>query len=249
MADLLLQLGLNEKEIKVYKTLLKHGKLTPAAIAKLTKINRTTVYSTAKLLVAKGMVAEDLGGKTLSFIATPPASLNKLLDQQKVELKAKEKLLSAVVEELSLLGTHTELLIPKIRFIEEQSLEKYLYKEAKKWDSSARTLDSTWWGFQDHSLVEKYEKWIHWLWKSVHKDSIVNMFSNHSNTERRLRYKYPKRQVKFLENQNFTATTWVVGNYLILVSCGQSPSYLIEIHDTTLSHNMRELFKNLWLKT
>lgn len=27
--------------------------------------------------------------------------------------------------------------------------------------------DSTWWGFQDHTFVEHYEKWIDWYWQEV----------------------------------------------------------------------------------
>ncbi len=44
----------------------------------------------------------------------------------------------------------------------------------------------------------------------------------------------------------FTATTWVCGDYLILVSTAQHPHYLVQINDKILAHNMREVFKGIW---
>ena len=61
--ELLTQLGFGEKEIKVYLTLLQHGKLSPASLAKIVGLNRSTVYSVAKELKEKGVIAEDLGGQ------------------------------------------------------------------------------------------------------------------------------------------------------------------------------------------
>ncbi len=49
-----------------------------------------------------------------------------------------------------------------------------------------------------------------------------------------------------MEETNFTANTWVCGDYLILISTHQRPFYLIEIHDAMLAYNIRELFKKLW---
>jgi hypothetical protein len=45
---------------------------------------------------------------------------------------------------------------------------------------------------------------------------------------------------------NFSATTWVTGEYVIMLYTQQHPHYLIEIHDARFSQNMRELFKQLW---
>jgi predicted transcriptional regulator len=46
-------LGLSEKEIAVYLEVLKHGRVGPTQVSKITKINRTTVYSVAKELMKK----------------------------------------------------------------------------------------------------------------------------------------------------------------------------------------------------
>ena len=87
--ELLTQLGFGEKEIAIYLALMQHSKLTPASIAKIVGINRTTVYSTAKELVLKGVIAEDLGNKTLYLIAKPPEDLEILAQKEEKQLQEK----------------------------------------------------------------------------------------------------------------------------------------------------------------
>src|SRR5581483_10778664 len=96
------EIGLNDKEIKIYMALLKSGRMTPAALAKLSKISRPTVYNIAKSLLSKGIIAEDLGGKTLYLIPLPPESLKEIIEKPKRELEEKEKVVKKLIGELSL---------------------------------------------------------------------------------------------------------------------------------------------------
>ena len=80
--DTLRQLGFNEKEIRVYLAVLQHGHMTPADIAKLTRINRTTVYSIAKELVKRSVLTEDLGGANRRLIARPPKEFEQLIKKE-----------------------------------------------------------------------------------------------------------------------------------------------------------------------
>jgi len=114
----LTKLGFNEKEIKVYLALLRHGKNKPSALAKLTKLNRATLYHTAKELVSKGVIAEDLSGKFLHFVVLDINSLDKMLEQEKRELKEKEPLVTQVIGELQNIASEKSYPVPKIRFIE-----------------------------------------------------------------------------------------------------------------------------------
>lgn len=45
---------------------------------------------------------------------------------------------------------------------------------------------------------------------------------------------------------NFTATTWICGDSQIMISTRQHPFYLVEIHDKTMAHNTKEIFRKLW---
>jgi sugar-specific transcriptional regulator TrmB len=244
------KLGLNDKEIKIYLTLLKQGGTKPSDLAKITQINRANLYHLAKGLISRGIIAEDLSSKTLSFVPLPPENLNKILEQEKRELKNKEELIKKAIAEISLITPGKAYPVPKIRFIEENNLEKYLLNNIVKWQKSILATDNTWWGFQDHSFVEHYENFIAETWKTKEWQSPnykAQVITNVSKIETKIKDKYPqKRDIRYLPDVNFTATVWVCGDYLITINTKEHPFYLFEIHDQLLADNMRVMFKKLW---
>lgn len=252
--DTLKKIGFTDKEIKVYLSLLKNGRTTPSNLAKLCHISRPTVYNVAKGLLMKGVIAEDLGGKTLYLTPLPTKSLQQIVDRPRRELRDKEELVKKAITELGFITAEKEYPIPKIRFVEENKLEDFLYENTAKWNKELLSVDGIWWGFQDHSLVEHYEKWIYWFWeqKEYQVDRIkTRLLSNVSRIEEKMGKKLPrtKRDIRFLPGMNFTSSVWVSGDYLIMISTQKHPFYLVEIHDATLAHNMREVFKKLWSST
>lgn len=245
------KLGLNEKEIRVYLTLLKSGKTKPSTLAKATKLNRATLYNVAKGLLSKGIIAEDISSSTLHFSPLPPSALHKILDQPKRELLEKEVLIKNALQELNLITAEKTYPVPKIRFIEEENLEKYLFDNTEKWQQAIIDSDGIWWGYQDQSFAENFEKWIDHTWKtkpSKHSHYKPQFFSNETTAERKISKKYPKdkREMKYISDTDFTANTWVCGNYLVMIVTHQHPFYLIEIHDQMIAHNNSEIFKKLW---
>ncbi len=245
--DLLKQLGFNDKETEVYLAVLKHGKITPGSLATVVNLKRTTVYSIAKELVKKGVVSEDLGSSSLYLLAKPPQELENLIKKDQKELEEKKLVVSKAVEELKNIGQAAVYQIPKIVFVQENEVENHLYKATPRWDESILKYDGTWWRYQDHSFVQYYEDWIDWYWE---KGSIpltqLKLLSNES-AETIKKKKFTRRQIKFWDKSNdFSATTWINGDYVIMIVTTQKPHYLVEIHDAVLAHNMRELFKGIW---
>src|SRR3989344_1570469 len=91
--EILKKLGFNDKEAEIYIEVLKLGRATPARISKSTGINRTTIYSSYKKLVKKGVLVEDLGHKYTYLIALPPENLRGILDHKKSVSKKRRNLL------------------------------------------------------------------------------------------------------------------------------------------------------------
>lgn len=245
------KLGLSDKETHVYLALLKNGATKPSVLANITKLNRATLYNIAQGLSSKGLISGDQGGKSLIFTPLPPSELENILAASKRELQEKESLIAEAIGELSLISSGQAYPIPKIRYFEEKNLEKFLFDSLEKWQGEVIGADGVWWGYQDHTFAAIFEKWLDQTWKtSQSKDDHyqAKVFSNDSETESKLKRKYanPKRQVKFLENTKFTATTWVCGNFLVMIMTQMHPYYLIEIHDQLLAQNTREVFRKLW---
>lgn len=246
MNDLLSQLGLNKGEISIYKYILKAKRIGPSELSNHTKINRTTVYSITKSLLSKGFIVEDLGSGKKEYTPVGPTEIKSILKREEDEHKKKEQLFKKLAEELTIHFVGQQYDPPKIRFIEEEKINEYLYSRNKIWNDSILSHDKHWWGFQDHTFVENHERWVGSFWKQSAKDLKLRLLSNESDIEKQMRGRHPNREIKYWNKGNFTATTWVVGDYLVLIRTSAKPYYLVEIHDSVLASNMRELFKNIW---
>ena len=242
------RLGLNQNEQTVYLEILKAGKLPPHRVARLTGINRTTVYSIAKKLEAHGLIAIDLGQKVHYLVALPPEKFLSLYQTEERELMEKKKVAEALVGELQALTSEKQFSIPRIRFIEEIDLREYLYEAYPRWAESVSLHGNMWRGFQDDSFTTTYQDWIEWTWKQdIQKTLQVEFFVNVDPIENTLYTKYPTRNTKTLPTDiEFDSSFWVTGEYLIMTQTRVRPHYLVEIHDAVLARNQRELFRGLW---
>jgi predicted transcriptional regulator len=246
--NILKQLGFGDKEIKVYLAILEQGKTTPASIATLTGIKRPTVYSIAKELLEKGVIVEDIAGPHAFLVALPPEELKNIAKKEERELENKKILIDQAVTELQNFTKNTKYSIPKITFIYEEDLEDFLYKQTHEWFKSMMKYDSTWWGFQDPSFPSTYIKWIDWCWKESPKEIKLKFLSNLNEQEKEIaKLNYEGRLIKSWDGKGeFTGTTIVAGDYILLILTSQKPHYLVQIYDATMAHNMRELFKSIW---
>ena len=113
----LLQLGLNQTEIKVYLTLLQTGTSPASTLAKRTDMPPSTARYTCKQLVQMGIVTMGTKSNTLLFSPREPEHLNILLEKEHNILKRKTEGLSQIVGDLKkLYNPHSTL--PKVRFCE-----------------------------------------------------------------------------------------------------------------------------------
>lgn len=245
------KLGLGNKEITIYKLILEHGKVAPALLSRLSKINRTTVYSVAKELKDKGLIIEDIGGRTLYYLPSREQELEKLVRAEYENLKQKEVSIKELQEIIKNSPGSKTYSVPKIRFIDEENIKDYLYDNVPKWNKSILATDPTWWGFQDHTFVEEFKDWIVWYWKNAPKEIDLKLFSNDKTIEKQMvKEKISRRNIRFWNGDGeFTATQWIIGSYIVMIMTVQKPYYLVEIHDSVMAHNMRNLFKQMWGNT
>ena len=245
------ELGMSDKEIAVYSTVLEYGKVSPARIANLTRINRTTVYAVGKDLVQKGYLNEDaLKGVTYYYPAAPK-DLVKIAKRERQSLIQKELTLEELAREIKEMPQSKTYAVPRVRFVEgEEKVAQYLYDSSPRWLNGYETRPLTWYGIQDHTFVgfESYLKWIDWYWKDAPQSVDLKLLTNNSQEEQAMQErKYPRRHIKFWTGSaGFTVTQWIIGDYSVMIQTKENPHYLVEMHDAVYANNMRELFKNLW---
>lgn len=252
MKEKLMSIGLNQTEIDIYLSLLENGKLTPANISRITGVNRSTAYAAAAELLKKGIIEEDLSGKTKYYVALPPERLRDITEKKIKELKKQESIINELIPELDLLPKSNNYSIPKVQFINGEDIEDFLYKKTPIWEKSMRDIgERTWWGFQDHTFVEteKYRKWVLWYWKQSKEDMDLKLFTNQSTIEEEMKgQNIYRRQLKLWTGDNFTSTQWILGEYIVSIVTRGKLHYLVQIRDRVLADSMRNFAKSLWGK-
>lgn len=246
--ELLKKLGFSDKEIEVYLTILKNGKVTFSNVSRITGIKRTTVYSIAGELVNKGVVDQDFSSPTKYLVARPPEELNVLVKKEQEKLEKKKGIISSVVDELKKTSSNSKYSVPKIRFIGEEDLKDFLIRRIPIWDNSMLETEPCMYGFQDHTYAENYPGVIDWYWSRADKRIDLKLLTNKAKIEDIMsEKKYERRNMKFLKKKGlFTATTWIMGDYMVMVVTNEKPNYAIEIRNSVLAQNQRDFFKVLW---
>ncbi|MCK6462672.1 MAG: hypothetical protein L6Q29_02525 [Candidatus Pacebacteria bacterium] len=111
------ELGLAEKEAKVYLASLELGSGAVQEIAKKANINRATTYVIIEKLMKKGLMSSVEKGKKTYFQVEDPKRLLTLLEEQEEGLKRKEEEFKKYLPELETLFNIAEEK-PKVRFFE-----------------------------------------------------------------------------------------------------------------------------------
>lgn len=250
MEDLLRKIGLGDKEIQVFLTIVRSGSITASEIADITTINRTTVYAIAKDLLKLGIIGEDLAARKHTFIRLQPESLQSVLEPLKREMEEKEKNVQQLMKMLEAEMKNTNITLPKVVFIHQDQIESYLYTRTPIWNQSILDTDAEYTGFLDYTFTEIYHEWITWYWGQPSSKHIhLRLITNESDFEKNImRERFDeRRKVVFWEGAGeITYNTWTNGNFTLLINTRKRPFYLIEIYDENFARSQRQIFEALW---
>lgn len=93
-------IGLSEKEARVYMAALELGHATAEKLAEHAKVNRSTTYVQLESLMAKGLMSTHEEGKKTYFAPESPDALRQLIYKQKSAVNTREETLFQILPEL-----------------------------------------------------------------------------------------------------------------------------------------------------
>ncbi|MFC1651629.1 TrmB family transcriptional regulator [Patescibacteria group bacterium] len=115
------QIGLNQKEAKIYLANLELGEASIQEIAKKSGIKRTSIYNLIDDLVKRGVIHVVIKKNKKRFVAAEPGTLKEIIAQRK-------KALENILPDLKMLsGTTKEK--PRVRFYEGLEGIKAVYND------------------------------------------------------------------------------------------------------------------------
>lgn len=251
-------LGLQESELKVFSALLQLGKSDVSRLADRAELPRTTVYSILDRLGSFGLVAREKKTHGSKFIPSSPDALVALAEEKLERARQGVEVSKKIAELLRTRLGRDSLAKAKVQFFEgEKALRAMLYDQVPSWRSSFIKMGSAWFGFQDDSIIKTYGDWVEDYWTRFknapdEKKDIVKLFSNSTQIERTFDKKVrpiagARRNLKPLPSgMTFTATIWVMGEYVTTLKTRESPHEAIVTWDPILSENLSVIFEYLW---
>lgn len=231
--QILKKIGLDEKEIQVYLSLLRIGSTTASKISKETNIDRATCYRYIDSLIYKGLVSHIIQNNIRYFQAAHPEKILK-------DLKEKEDELKKILPELINLSN-----LPK----EETVAEVYGGKDGLK-----TVLREILRNKENHFVLGDeghFQKIFPIFFKQFINECKRNKINEKIlcsasilNTVKKFDYKYST--TKALPSGISLPTTTIIYNNKIVLFNWQPPYNAIVISNKNLADTYKNYFEILW---
>lgn len=242
-------LGLSEKEAKVYVASLMLGPATVQQISTQADIKRVTTYVILESLAGLGLVSQTSHGKKTYFTAEDPSSLKRLLDKKQKELEEQRKNFDGLLPDLTSLQN-----IPA----ESPSVKFYDGAEA------IRAITAT---FLDQYKSEKDKT----TYSFTNLDQLYTFFPEfreRANNPERLsagfnsRYIYTSaqgpiltesdsktnRESRFVDPQSYplNGDMTIIGSHVLILSLSKSRPIAVSLDSQDIADGFRAIFELVW---
>ena len=240
MDDILREVGLEEKEISIYKDLVRKKQLTAYQIGKNTGINRSTVYDNLNKLVRKGFVSSvTLHGKKIYQVN----ELNKILSF----FKEKETLVQALEPEIKKLKTEKEVNVELFEGVEGQRETLFFLHTLSK-SKKVKSLHVIGQGDVSTTGSKLYIKRLIAEWKKLKASKYFEfkcIWDEGFRGKEIVKQFNPGGEDRFLHNFPSNVTTLIISDYIVIGFTIDKP-YIIRIKNKLVADTFEHYFKRLW---
>lgn len=242
MEEVLKEIGLSDKEAKVYLACLTLGKDSVYDIAIQAGLKRPTVYLVLNDLLEKGLVSIEQTTKAKLYSAVHP---KKLLSD--IEVK-RRKLEASLVDLESIYNRRSEK--PKVRTFEGIKNVEVLYDEISDFAKSKKNEVLS---FGTIEFIESVHPAQFKYWKkSIHRhQSHIREILNGDDANKaysvEMEENNPNHQIRFLSDINapFGNDNLIFGNKLAIFS-SQNEFFVIVIESESIVQSFKSFFELAW---
>jgi len=227
------ELGLSEKEIKVYLTLLGLGQSTVNAVAKRSELNRVTCYDILRYLKEKGLVGYVIKSGVRYFEAAEP---QKLLG----DLHEKEQKLKSVLPELEALKKAVKEK-PSLELFEGLAGIKTVVEDVLKEKKES-------WFIADPNFIDALQYYFpHFIKKKRKLGLFSKVITLDCKRMRTYKKKSPKKYVdlRFIK-ERLPTTKIIYGNKVAILTFEKENSVGVILENKQIADAERKLFNLLW---
>jgi len=245
-------IGLTDREAKIYLVLLESGAATAASLAKEAGENRTTVYSVLSGLMRKSLISMDVQGTVTYYIAENPESIADIFAKQKEQIDQKFATAKEIAEELQATYKASRLYSPKTKtFVGKAGIRNMFTQYYDIWmkDIASSSPDKVGWGYRKG----KYSSldWQAWLSKEA-RHSLSKRLGIKIRVLTYADEKNPGletiREVKKIPKDYgfFDGVLWLCGDFIAMFYDEADPPFGVMIRDHALAQTLRSMFYFMW---
>lgn len=237
-------LGLNEKQVVLYLELIKHSRLTPLELARLTKINRTTIYRQLEELKEKGLVEEILDEYKTMARAVSPEKLQLLISTKEAELEKIKKQLPALVNQLSVFKDQPSSNTDVVYFRGLTGLKQLL------WNTLKATTPVLGYGYKDwnagvgREFAEKIRTEV--VRRQIFHKEILNISAGSKFTDVPGYFNHYQGRVLPKSVVEINHDTYIYSHVFAFYHLYRDELFGIEIHNAEIAKTQKQIFEVLW---
>lgn len=249
--EYLQKLDLNEKEIRVYLSLLESGPVGLAELAQQTDLKRSTTYSYIESLIRLGLVVKKRVGRKWLFGADNPSKIGMLVEEKEKKVALLKSGLPEIIRGLTahISEIDDEVVQGGIYHYKGKKAVKSIYQETlevKELCSYVRLQDVFTHFPENHDLYEGAMK------KGLVMKEIIEDISDDSTSKKKNSglKKYTKNKNYFCKyvpkGTNLSHVDYMIyNNKVAMVTFGKEPQGVV-IHNKELFDHSKQIFDLLW---
>ena len=242
---LLRELGLIGKEAEVFGVLLERGPMIAAAIAKFSKLNRTTVYGLLKELTEKGLVSSNAKDGAARYQTIEPELIPAYIERKRATLLETKSDIEALIPQLKLLRAKGKTL-PRVQFFEGREGVKQAYEDTLDQNKGKVLRNITGVG----AVFEQMgAEWVeYYLKKRTRLGIACQNLAPDSAWARKSKDDDTKylRVTKLLPAEvDFNAEIDIYDNKVGFFSYAEENPIAVIVEDATIAHAMKQLFDHI----
>jgi predicted transcriptional regulator len=253
------KLGLSAHEMQIFVATFELGSASAARIAKHAAVPRTTSYTILSRLADIGLVSVEKRRGAQHYVAASADALVRLAEERLDQAQADVIFAKELAKKLQ--SQHSrDMFLAKSKvliFEGEQSIRSMLYDWDKVWRDSMIKAKLPWLGFQDDTFLRHYGDWVVDYWKKFsglpnEQQNILKVFSIESAIVKSVANTVKsaagdrRNLIPLVSAFNFTATLWVIGEYVITIDTRKKIHTALLLRDSTTAANLAAIFQHLW---
>jgi len=243
------ELGLSNKEARVYLACLSLGPASVQRIAERSGIKRVTTYVILESLVVLGLISQSTKGKKTYIVAEDPVNLERLLEKREHELKEQKHNFKRILPDLQGLKTLPKD-SPMVKFYDSADGIRTILNGFL--EQARRPGINTVYGFSNLDLVlSHFPEFREGMSNPVRRRAGLHsqfLYTSAKGPIMKETDKIQNRESRWLPPDKFPVVGdfTVLGDHILMLSLGAMHPMGITIVSYEMAEGMRSLFSAAW---